>query len=106
MCIRDRSEEGQRYLELKAKIREVIAAHTANRTQVDALTQAQNRYNQATDATNIQVKELDLQPKILNQTAKYQAQINQAAEGSYNRLAAQYALNKIKLNAMSAARCV
>ena len=97
------SEEGQRYLELKAKIREVIAAHTANRTQVDALTQAQNRYNQAADATNIQIKELDLQTKALNQTAKYQAQINQSAEGSYNRLAAQYALNKIKLNAMSAA---
>lgn len=97
------SEEGQRYLELKAKIREVMAAHTANRTQVDALTQAQNRYNQAADVTNIQVKELDLQTKILNQTAKYQAQINQSAEGSYNRLAAQYALNKIKLNAMSAA---
>jgi hypothetical protein len=97
------SEECQRYLELKAKIREVMAAHTANRTQVDALTQAHNRYNQAADATNIQVKELDLQTKILNQTAKYQAQINQSAEGSYNRLAAQYALNKIKLNAMSAA---
>lgn len=98
-----RSEEGQRYLELKAKIREVMAAHTANRTQVDALTQAQNRYNQAADATNIQIRELDLQTKTLNQTAKYQAQINQSAEGSYNRLAAQYALNKIKLNAMSAA---
>ena len=97
------SEEGQRYLELKAKIREVMAAHAANRTQVDALTQAQNRYNQAADATNIQIKELDLQTKTLNQTAKYQAQINQSAEGSYNRLAAQYALNKIKLNAMSAA---
>jgi hypothetical protein len=97
------SEEGQRYLELKAKIREVMTAHTAQRTQVDALTQAQNRYNQAVDATNIQVRELDLQTKALNQTAKYQAQINQSAEGSYNRLAAQYALNKIKLNAMSAA---
>lgn len=97
------SEEGQRYLELKAKIREVMAAHTAQRTQVDALTQAQNRYSQAADATNIQIKELDLQTKALNQTAKYQAQINQSAEGSYNRLAAQYALNKIKLNAMSAA---
>lgn len=97
------SEEGQRYLELKAKIREVMAAHTAQKSQVDALTQAQNRYNQAADATNIQIKELDLQTKVLNQTAKYQAQINQSAEGSYNRLAAQYALNKIKLNAMSAA---
>jgi hypothetical protein len=97
------SEEGQRYLELKAKIREVMTAHTAHQTQVDALTQAQNRYNQAADATNIQIRELDLQTKALNQTAKYQAQINQSAEGSYNRLAAQYALNKIKLNAMSAA---
>lgn len=97
------SEEGQRYLELKAKIREVMTAHTANKIQVDALTQAQNRYNQAADATNIQIRELDLQTKALNQTAKYQAQINQSAEGSYNRLAAQYALNKIKLNAMSAA---
>ncbi len=97
------SEEGQRYLELKAKIREVMAAHTARRVQTDALTQAQNRYNQALDATNLQARELDVQTKILNQTAKYQAQINQSAEGSYNRLAAQYALNKIKLNAMSAA---
>lgn len=97
------SEEGQRYLELKAKIREVMAAHTARRTQTDALTQAQNRYNQAIDATNLQARELDVQTKILNQTAKYQAQINQSAEGSYNRLAAQYVLNKIKLNAMSAA---
>lgn len=97
------SEEGQRYLELKAKIREVMSAHTAQKAQVDALSQAQQRYNQAMDATNIQVKELDLQTKILNQTAKYQAQINQSAEGSYNRLAAQYALNKIKLNAMSSA---
>jgi len=97
------SEEGQRYLELKAKIREVMSAHTAQKVQVDALSQAQQRYNQAMDATNIQVKELDLQTKILNQTAKYQAQINQSAEGSYNRLAAQYALNKIKLNAMSSA---
>lgn len=97
------SEEGQRYLELKAKIREVMSAHTAHRTQVDALTQAQNRYNQAADATNIQIKELDLQTKVLNQTAKYQAQLNQSAEGSYNRLAAQYNLNKIQLNAMSAA---
>lgn len=96
------SEEGQRYLELKAKIREVMAAHTARRTQTDALTQAQNRYNQAINATNLQARELDIQTKILNQTAKYQAQINQSAEGSYNRLAAQYALNKIKLNAMSA----
>lgn len=97
------SEEGQRYLELKAEIREVMSAHTAHRTQVDALTQAQNRYNQACDVTNIQIKELDLQTKVLNQTAKYQAQLNQSAEGSYNRLAAQYGLNKIKLNAMSAA---
>ena len=97
------SAEGQRYLELKAKIRELMSAHTAQRVQVDALTQAQNRYNQAASATNIQIKELDLQTKLLNQTAKLQAQYNQSAEGSYNRLAAQYGLNKIKLNAMSAA---
>lgn len=97
------SDEGQLYLKLKAKIREVMSANTVHRTQVDALTQAQNRYNQAADATNIQIKELDLQTKVLNQTAKYQAQLNQSAEGSYNKLAAQYALNKIKLNAMSAA---
>lgn len=97
------SEEGQRYLELKAKIREVMSAHTAQKAQVDALSQAQQRYNQATEYTNVQIRELELQTKILNQTAKYQAQLNQSAEGSYNRLAAQYALNKLQLNAMSSA---
>lgn len=98
-----RSEEGKRYLELKQQIADEIAANKNQANTVNEVAQAYKRYYDACSETNKIVKEFDLLTKEANRTAKLQAQLNTSAEGSYNRLAAQYELNKIKLNAMSAA---
>ena len=98
-----RSEEGQRLLELKKEINEVIAAHKTEKPEIDEVAAAQERLAKAQSATRQAAYEYDIQAKEANRTAKLQAQFNLSEEGSYNKLAAQYELNKIKLNAMSAA---
>ena len=47
--------------------------------------------------------ELKLAQQEANQINKLIVKINQSAEGSYNRLSAQYSLNKIYLNNMTKA---
>lgn len=98
-----RSEEGQRLLELKRQINEVIAAHRTQKPAIDEVAEAQERLNAARAASRQAVYELNIQTKEANRIAQLQAQLNLSEEGSYNQLAAQYELNKIKLNAMSAA---
>lgn len=108
------SEEGQRLLELKAKIAEVTAARrrqsaeeaAARRQQaaeIDPIVQAQEKLAYAQSEENQQLKLYTTQVREANRIAQLQAQIANSAEGSYNRLSAQYALNKIRLNQMSAA---
>ena len=97
------SEEGQKLLELKAKIAEVTAARRQQKTATDPLAQAQEKLAYARSEENQQLKLYSTQIKEANQISQLQAIIANSAEGSYNRLSAQYALNKIKLNQMSQA---
>ena len=97
------SEEGQKLLNLKAKIAEVTAARRQNKAAVDPLVQAQEKLAYARSEENQQLKLYSTQIKEANQIAQLQATIANSAEGSYNRLSAQYALNKIRLNQMSQA---
>lgn len=97
------SEEGQRLLDLKAKIAEVTAARRQQKTATDPLVQAQEKLAYARSEENQQLKLYSTQIKEANQIAQLQATIASSAEGSYNRLSAQYALNKIRLNQMSQA---
>ena len=97
------SEEGQKLLELKAKIAEVTAARKQQKTATDPLMQAQEKLAYARSEENQQLKLYSTQIKEANRIAQLQATIANSAEGSYNRLSAQYALNKIKLNQMSQA---
>lgn len=97
------SEEGQKLLDLKAKIAAVTAARRQQKAQLTELEKAKLKLKQAQSDENVQLKLYTTQVREANQIAKLQAQIANSAEGSYNRLAAQYALNKIQLNAMSAA---
>lgn len=96
------SEEGQRLLDLKAKIREVTEARKQKKAATDPLVEAEKKLAFAQSETNEKLKLYSMQIKEANQIAQLQAQINNSAEGSYNRLSAQYSLNKIKLNQMSA----
>jgi hypothetical protein len=95
------SEEGQKLLDLKAKIAEVTAARRGHKATLGPLQQAQQKLAYAQSSENEQLKLYTTQIREANQIAQLNAQIANSAEGSYNRLSAQYALNKIKLNQMS-----
>lgn len=97
------SDEGKRLLELKAKIAELTSARKQQKATVDPLAQAQEKLVYAQSEENQQLKLYSTQIREANQIAQLQATIANSAEGSYNRLSAQYALNKIRLNQMSAA---
>lgn len=97
------SDEGKRLIELKAKIAELTSARKQQKATVDPLTQAQEKLAYAQSEENRQLKLYSTQIREANQIAQLQATIANSAEGSYNRLSAQYALNKIRLNQMSAA---
>lgn len=97
------SEEGQKLLELKAKIAEVTSERSRQKSVVDPLAEAQKKLAYAQSDENKQLKLYSTQIKEANRLAQLQNQIANSAEGSYNRLSAQYELNKIKLNQMSGA---
>ena len=96
------SEEGQRYLELQRRIREVTNGRREQKEATDPLTAAQERLARAQSQENIELQSLKQQTNEANRLAKLQAQLAASAEGSYNALSAQYSINVIKLNAMSA----
>ena len=98
-----RSAEGKRLMELKQLIADEIAANKTKKASLDEVAQAQERLRAAQAATRQQAYELNIQAREANRIAKLQAQLNLSEAGSYNQLAAQYELNKIKLSAMSAA---
>ena len=98
-----RSAEGKRLMELKQLIADEIAANKTKKASLDEVAQAQERLRAAQAASREQAYELNIQAREANRIAKLQAQLNLSEAGSYNQLAAQYELNKIKLNAMSAA---
>ena len=97
------SEEGQKLLGLKAKIAEVTAARKQQVSATNPLVQAHEKLAFASSKENEQLKLYSTLINEANRIAKLNAQIKSSAEGSYNRLAAQYELNKIKLNGMSQA---
>lgn len=97
------SEEGQRLLELRRQIKEVSSGRKEEVEQIDAVAAAYERLQYAKSNENIRIKEYNIEAAKQNKIAKLLAQLNIAKEGSYEKLAAQYALNKIKLNEMSTA---
>ena len=96
------SEEGQELLKLKARIAEVTSAHRQHKEVLDPLVAAHEKLAFANSKENQQLKMYATLTKEANRIAELNNQLARSAEGSYNKLAAQYELNKIKLNAMSA----
>lgn len=98
------SAEGKRLTELKRKIAELTSSRRQQQAAVDPIAQAQQKLAYAQSEENQQLKLYSTQIREANRVAQLQATIASSAEGSYNRLSAQYELNKIKLNQMSAAQ--
>ncbi len=96
-----RSEEGQKLLQLKREINEVIAASRTQKITTDDLTEAQNKLYFVQSYYYRELQNVNRQISEQSRITKLTEQVNNSAIGSYNQLAAQYELNKIKLNSMS-----
>lgn len=96
------SEEGKQLLDIQNKIRAEVAARREQKAQVSDLERAKRKLAAAQSAENEQIKLYNLQAHEANEVARLNAIVASNAEGSYNRLSAQYALNKIQLNKLSA----
>lgn len=96
--------------ELKKQLDKLNGATDEGRNATDAaakeaerLAREQEKLKKSYSDTGKQIASLRLQQQKQNQVNKLQAKLNNALEGSYDKLSAQYSLNKIKLNAMSKA---
>lgn len=97
------SEEGKKLLDLKAKIAEITAERRKQKNVIDPIVQAQEKLKAAQSEENVQMRALNAAISEANKIAQLEAQLANSKQGSYNALAAQYGLNKIKLNQMSQA---
>lgn len=70
-------------------------------TEADKLAKAQADLENSMTDTAKAITVLKLKQSESNQMTKLVEKLNRSAEGSYDRLSAQYSINKIKLNGMS-----
>lgn len=96
------SEEGKKLLEVKRQINEVIYGRKAEKEEIDKIAQAAERLAYARSEEYRIIQDINRATQEQQRIVKLTNQVNNSAVGSYNQLAAQYELNKIKLNAMSA----
>jgi hypothetical protein len=68
----------------------------------DELTKALQARNKAEAEANVELQRIKTAIREANNIAKLRARLIDSEEGSYDRLSAQYSLNKIALNAMTA----
>lgn len=97
------SESGQRYLELKAKIAELTEARRTKVSIAEKEAQVLAKLAAVENGEYDNLKLYTTQLHEANRIKELTIQINNSEEGSYNRLSAQYSLNKIKLNQMGEA---
>lgn len=97
-------------IQLSASLRNVSGATEQGRTtakkasdDADKLARAYREQNFAYSENAKKLAEIKQATKEQNDINKLVIKINQSAEGSYNRLSAQYSLNKIYLNNMTKA---
>lgn len=95
-----RSEDGKKLIEVKKQIADLLRGEREEKQSIDQLAQAKQKLEQARSEENQELQKVNAEIRQANQLAKLQAQLNNSAVGSYNQLAAQYEINKIKLNAM------
>ena len=93
----------QEIVELKKALKDADAALTPFVSGLYELARAKNKLAFARSEENRELKLYTSQIREANRVAELEVAIANSAEGSYNRLSAQYALNKIRLNQMGEA---
>lgn len=96
------SDQGKRYLELQRQIKSITSGRKEQKAVVDPLVAAEQKLAQANSSTTETLNLYALQIKEANQRSMLRAQLANSEAGSYNALSAQYRLNVMDLNAMSA----
>lgn len=97
------TREGMSLLELQERYKAIMAARREEAKIQAELDTIQERINNARSEENTQLQSKKRELSEATRLAKLEAQAANSAEGSYNRLSAQYEINKIRLNAMSRA---
>lgn len=69
--------------------------------EAEKLAQKKRELKDAEEKNLVEIQRMKLAQQEANRIAKLQAQLTNSVEGSYNRLSAQYSLNKIRLNALT-----
>ena len=95
---------------LGASIKNLTGATADQRSQIEAaakqadqIKRRYDQYNASLGENGVKLAALKTAQSQLNQVNKLEAKLLASKEGSYNRLSAQYSLNKIRLNQMSKA---
>lgn len=96
-------ELAKEIVELKKALKDADAALTPFVSGLYELARAKNKLAFARSEENRELKLYTSQIREANRVAELEVAIANSAEGSYNRLSAQYALNKIRLNQMGEA---
>lgn len=92
----------QSQIRYNKEVQSANSSEEARKSILSQLVQAEEKLAFARSKENEQLKLYSTQIREANEIAKLNVTIANSAEGSYNRLSAQYSLNKIKLNQMSA----
>lgn len=95
---------------LSASLKKVSGATAEGRsttreaaTEAERLAQKQKELRNSQAQNVLEIAKLKREQREANEIAKLTERLNSSAAGSYNRLSAQYSLNKIRLNQMSEA---
>ena len=96
-------ELAKEIVDLKKALKDADAALTPFVSGLYELAEAKNKLAFARSDENKELKLYTAQIREANRVAELEVTIANSAEGSYNRLSAQYALNKIRLNQMGEA---
>lgn len=109
-----RTDEGKRLIKVQEETRRYIESQREQKAVIDEIAKAQERLTRAQEkldaarrgdysgSEGAQIKDLQQQERDASRLADLIIKLNRAKVGSYDALAAQYEINKIKLNAMSA----
>ncbi len=96
-------ELAKEIVDLKKALKDADAALTPFVSGLYELARAKNKLAFARSEENKELKLYTSQIREANRVAELEVAITNSAEGSYNRLSAQYALNRIRLNQMGEA---
>lgn len=97
------SAEGEAYLRTRNEINKIIASKRELKDLNQRLAETQAKLTMAERDENVQLKATEAALRQANEQARWKAQLQSAAVGSYKAIEAQYYLNIMRLKELSAA---